>query len=753
MTTGIKRLPGLSELWNETQGTPGVTIAVLDGPVDLGHPCFQGADLELLPTLVPNVAGAGRMSVHGTHVASMLFGQPGDLVRGVVPACRGLIVPIYSDTRGGPVSQVDLARAINQAVEAGAHVINVSGGELSDNGEADPTLLNAVRNCHDEGVLIVAATGNNRCRCLHVPAALPSVLAVGASDWDGLPLECSNWGEAYQTQGVLAPGLDMVGASPGGGVIRMTGSSFATPIVAGVAGLLLSLQRKRGLKPDANAVREAILTTAIPCDGGLFTDCQRFLVGRLNVRGAHALISQTPLLLRGMTMLDERTVGETTQPSEMVQPAAACLSETVSEDAGGMSFDAAPVGAEGGLQAAGTQSQEPGVLAAAAPPPVSNGPSRTTSRASRAIRGGAAQSAVRASGIEASDCSCQTKNGKTPIFALGVLNYDFGTEARRDTFKQLMPSVDPTNSLIPYFPPPPVPASQGAKAEKVPSVPSPPKVVPFPPNPYDPRQMVNYLAGYPRPQPPHPTQGGFPNTTPAFPTESPAVPKHYPGFPASPWDAAELIWTLNIELTPIYAIRPFGSYSAEVYQRLIEFLDGQTRDPGDDDYVERVSIPGYLSGETVRLYSGQVVPVLVPNLRGMFGWNTRLLIDSMKEVKDPKDPTTFERSLRGFLDRVYFDLRNLGQTPGERALNFAVTNAFQTAEVFEMAATESLDLDAITYERSPFCRKDSDCWDVKIRLFNPKNVLEARRVARFTVDVSDYYPVLVGPVRQWAEAG
>jgi hypothetical protein len=64
-----------------------------------------------------------------------------------------------------------------------------------------------------------------------------------------------------------------------------------------------------------------------------------------------------------------------------------------------------------------------------------------------------------------------------------------------------------------------------------------------------------------------------------------------------------------------------------------------------------------------------------------------------------------------------------------------------------------MQLDCITTERSPFCRKDSDCWDVKFKFFDPENDRRARLVSRFTVDVSDVYPVLVGPFRTWSESG
>lgn len=60
-------------------------------------------------------------------------------------------------------------------------------------GEADPLLMNAVRHCTDQNILIVAAAGNDGCNCLHIPGALPSVLAVGAMNAAGMPLDFSNW--------------------------------------------------------------------------------------------------------------------------------------------------------------------------------------------------------------------------------------------------------------------------------------------------------------------------------------------------------------------------------------------------------------------------------------------------------------------------------------------------------------------------------------------------------------------------------
>jgi hypothetical protein len=64
---------------------------------------------------------------------------------------------------------------------------------------------------------------------------------------------------------------------------------------------------------------------------------------------------------------------------------------------------------------------------------------------------------------------------------------------------------------------------------------------------------------------------------------------------------------------------------------------------------------------------------------------------------------------------------------------------------------DGMELDAIDVVRSPICRPESDCWDVKLTFFDPAKLLErARKVYRFTVDVSDVTPVTAGPVRSWS---
>ena len=243
-------IPGLSDLWQETLGDPFIKIAIIDGPVDTTHPALASANLEIQTThLGEQVIKTGEAARHGTHVASIIFGQHRSEVKGIAPSCTGLILPVFSDDEAGgiqPCSQVDLARTILQAAAAGANVINISGGEFSPSGAAETQLSNAIKHCTDQNILIVAAAGNDGCSCLHVPGALPSVLAVGAMDKDGAPLEFSNWGEKYRQQGILAPGENIAGATLAGKTESRTGTSYATPIVSGIAALATEYSKEEG---------------------------------------------------------------------------------------------------------------------------------------------------------------------------------------------------------------------------------------------------------------------------------------------------------------------------------------------------------------------------------------------------------------------------------------------------------------------------------------------------------------------------
>lgn len=289
-------LTGLDALWRETVGDPGVRVAVIDGPAARVHPVFRGAALDCQESLFGcrPASSTGPATLHGTQVASLIFGRHGGPAPGVAPGCRGLILPVYGEGHDGAIltcSQLDLASALLKAVEWGAHVVNISGGELTPSGAPHVALAAAVTRCVKRGVLVVAAAGNDGCDCLHLPAALPNVLTVGALGRSGRPLPFSNWARAYRSHGLLAPGENLPAAVPSGAVEPCTGTSFATALVSGVAALLVCFQIRLGRKPDPLAIAAALLKTARPCGpDDLPEDCPRLLAGRLDLPRALALV-------------------------------------------------------------------------------------------------------------------------------------------------------------------------------------------------------------------------------------------------------------------------------------------------------------------------------------------------------------------------------------------------------------------------------------------------------------------------------
>ena len=158
-------------------------------------------------------------------------------------------------------------------------MINISSGQQTPTGQADRILADAVRRCADAGKLIVAAAGNDGCRCVQVPGSLETVLAVGACDLSGEPLPFSNFGAPYLNNGILAPGQNVKGASPTADVAMRSGTSFATPIVTGVVALLLSYLRQSGRDADPLAVRAALLAGAAPCNSATVADGSRSSLG------------------------------------------------------------------------------------------------------------------------------------------------------------------------------------------------------------------------------------------------------------------------------------------------------------------------------------------------------------------------------------------------------------------------------------------------------------------------------------------
>lgn len=693
-------IPGVPELWQVTQGDPLVCVAIIDGPANLDHPCLRGANLGQTEIAASCQRSSAAAFDHGTQVASLIFGQPGSPVRGLAPRCRGLLIPIFScDEASGqlqPAHARTLAQAIRQAAEAGADIINISGGQPRLDDGSEQELREAIESVADRA-LIVAAVGNEGGLWPHVPGVFPTVLAVGSMSAAGEPSAFSNFSPEYQNNGILAPGENWLTARGDGSLTTVSGTSFSTAALSGIAALLLSWQRSHRRPLSPVQLRQTLLETAVACELRPTSNCPRLLGGRLNLPAARTSLQ------RSESTLSISAIPQGTEPMNFPAPASSKFTA-----AAGYSGPSGPSG----------------ITAACTSAPAS-------------------QPAAKPAG-----CGCGCGCSAAPlqiVFPVGTLNYDFPSVARELSIQQHMDTIKatgykphPRNKLdllrhllgfseyqVEYF--------QGKVTDITNdlAVTGSPKSIlvtldkdvfdPADPtkdqfrrielqgirikNDSDKEEALNGTKCIVRTTAHTPSLAlpgnqfildGYAFAVPAsrdlkraeflFPRTcfSKNVVKH----PARFYDARALIWLLVRDRAPLFAIAPDGPYAEDAYRELAMFLlhsagleelglnvyytnvngvKGEVSPPWDPCFnavdechafadpscyanyqnrlaipkklrveaTDRVAIPGTLTGKT-RLSIGQdqFLDTINPDMRGTSEWSFEGLVRMIKEVRD-----------------------------------------------------------------------------------------------------------------------
>jgi subtilisin family serine protease len=219
--------------WGVTTGSASIIVAVIDSGVDGTHPDLSS---KVLPgwSFVGNNSNTSDVLGHGTAVAGTVAAASNNGVGVAGVSWNSMILPLVVVDSSDSASYSNMAAAIQYAADRGAQVINLSVGGTS----ASSMLQNAVNYAWGKGAIIFAAAMNNSSSAPMYPAACTNVVAVSATDTNDTLASFSDYGSWIT---LSAPGNNILTTNSGGGYGWWYGTSFASPIAAGVAALALAV--------------------------------------------------------------------------------------------------------------------------------------------------------------------------------------------------------------------------------------------------------------------------------------------------------------------------------------------------------------------------------------------------------------------------------------------------------------------------------------------------------------------------------
>lgn len=257
------------QAWRKTKGSNDVVVAVLDTGVDYTHPDLQN-NIWTRPDSLPaytdddlgeidDVHGYSAFddddtmddNGHGTHCAGII-GAEGDNNFGITGVNWHIkIMPLKFMDANGSGTTKDAIEAINYVIDRKKHGVNVRIISASWGSTVKSKALeDVIKKAGDEGIMFVAAAGNsseNSDKRPHYPAGfdLPNVISVAALDRFDQLASFSNYGA--KSVFIAAPGKEILSTWLGGEFREASGTSMATPEVAGVAALVLSTNQKMSI--------------------------------------------------------------------------------------------------------------------------------------------------------------------------------------------------------------------------------------------------------------------------------------------------------------------------------------------------------------------------------------------------------------------------------------------------------------------------------------------------------------------------
>lgn len=235
-------------VWTLTKGE-GVKVAILDTGVDFNHPDLKPNIIEY--TNFTSSTSALDRQGHGTHCAGIVGATDnGSGVVGVAPSVQLYCAKVLDDSGYGDFDVT--IKGIQWAIDKKVDIISMS---LGSKVEPPQEYHTAIKQAKEAGIIIVAAAGNDHAE-VSWPARYDETISVAAMDEKFDPAFYSNFGVANT---VIAPGSDILSTYKDGGYAILSGTSMATPMMAGAVALYISYQRKLGNQPTFDSVYQALM--------------------------------------------------------------------------------------------------------------------------------------------------------------------------------------------------------------------------------------------------------------------------------------------------------------------------------------------------------------------------------------------------------------------------------------------------------------------------------------------------------------
>jgi len=270
-----------SEAWDRSVGY-NVTVAVLDNGIDMNHEDLMGKIVDPYDVTYDSPYTLS-MGDHGTHVAGIIGSamENGYGGVGVAPAASIMPIDVFA---GSSAYTSEVIEGIYRAIDHGADIINMSLGNYSYNS----FFQDAINYAYNRDILVVAAAGNDATNLTHYPSSYNHVISVGSTTQDDTLSYFSNYGSYVD---ITAPGSDILSTTPYNFYETFSGTSMASPVVAGVAALVKSSEPYLSVDDITNRL------TSTADDLGSAGRDDYYGNGRVNAKSAMQILDlQAPII-------------------------------------------------------------------------------------------------------------------------------------------------------------------------------------------------------------------------------------------------------------------------------------------------------------------------------------------------------------------------------------------------------------------------------------------------------------------------